>query len=622
MRLGLGAFRKPPPLRLSEWAAQHFYLSPESSYVEGRWVAYPYQLAIMNAIGNDDIQEVTLQKSARVGYTKIILAAMAYFAVHKRRNQCVWQPVDDDADEFVKTEIDTMIRDVPAVQKIFPFYNTKSKHNTLRQKTFFGSMLHIRGGKSAKNYRRLTLGVAYQDEADGFDADIQNEGPSDKLILKRLEGATFKKFVCGSTPTIEETSLIASRVKEADGLYRYHIPCPHCGHSQPLIFGGKHEAAGFKWRPAEPESVRHLCASCSAEFGQQDYLRVWEQGIYRDENGNWTRNGVEFFNADDKRIPAPRHIAFHVWTAYSPQATWTDVAREWISAKGDPGKQKFFVNTTLGETWKEKVERTDADALLARRENYGPERIPARVLYLTAGADLQDDRIECTVWGFRQDAKDAPPEAWVIEHRVISSDPTHDGAWSDLDSLLLETWKTEDGRTLRIGAACIDSGGHHTSQAYAFCKERSGRHIHAIRGMGGARPVWIPKARKSKKYDAHFWIVGSDTAKDAIYARLRKAGDGPGHIHLPASVDKAFLQQLTSEVVRTKYVKGKPVREWVLPPGKRNEVLDCAAYALAALLARPVNWAQLERSQRPDAPAAKRWESLLNLKSTRAEGLP
>ena len=131
---GLQSLYAPEPLRLSEWADENFYLSAESSYVQGRWETMPFQKAIMDSISNDDIRDVTWMKSARVGYTKCILAAIGYYAEHKKRNQGVWQPVDDDADEFVKTEIETMIRDVPVVQDAFPSYGRKAKENTLKQK--------------------------------------------------------------------------------------------------------------------------------------------------------------------------------------------------------------------------------------------------------------------------------------------------------------------------------------------------------------------------------------------------------------------------------------------------------------------------------------------------------
>ena len=59
---------------------------------------------------------------------------------------------------------------------------------------------------------------------------------------------------------------------------------------------------------------------------------------------------------------------------------------------------------------------------------------------------------------------------------------------------------------------------------------------------------------------------------------------------------------LTAEQVRTRYSKGHPVREWFLPSGRRNEPLDIRNMALAALLARPINWAQLATAPGTAAP--------------------
>lgn len=583
-------FRKPEPLRLSEWAAENFYLSAESSYVQGKWEAYPYQIAIMDAISNDDIKEITLMKSARVGYTKIILASMAYFAEHKRRNQGVWQPVDDDADEFVKTEIDTMVRDVPAIRKIFPWYETKSKHNTLRQKTFLGSILHIRGGKSAKNYRRLSLDVAYLDELDGFDSDVEGEGTPDGLSKKRLEGATFPKLVCGSTPKIAETSLVFSRFNTADARYYFTVPCPHCGAYQSLKWGGKHEAHGMKW---SDNGAYYMCEHCAATFDQQQYLKVWDSGIWRDDDGNYIGDGSIFYDKNGKRIDPPEHIAFHVWTAYSPQATWTQLVKDWRKTKANPLLIKTFVNTTLGEPWQDASEKSDPESLYSRRENYTADLLPDKILYLTAGVDVQDDRLEMEIVGWRQSARDEPPESWGVEYKIFRGDPAKTGVWDSLDSALQARYHAESGRPLRIQACCVDSGGHHTAQVYAFCNERMGRHIYATKGMQGAKPIWTPKARKSRKYSAQYWPIGSDSGKDAWYSRLRIAEPGPGYCHFPIDYDMVFFNGLTAEQVRTKYVKGKPVREWFLPSGRRNEPLDIRTLALAALLSRPIDWLSL-----------------------------
>src|SRR3546814_1393377 len=161
---GLAAFGVPEPMTLTQWAEEHFYLSAESSYVEQKWEAGPFQRAIMACISNDDSREVDLKKSARTGYTKMVLAAIGYFAEHKRRNQALWQPADDDRDEFVKTELDPMLRDVKVMHRVFPAYLARHKDNTLLQNKFLGSLLHLRGGQAAKNYRRISVDTVYLDE--------------------------------------------------------------------------------------------------------------------------------------------------------------------------------------------------------------------------------------------------------------------------------------------------------------------------------------------------------------------------------------------------------------------------------------------------------------------------
>ena len=84
-------------------------------------------------------------------------------------------------------------------------------------------------------------------------------------------------------------------------------------------------------------------------------------------------------------------------------------------------------------------------------------------------------------------------------------------------------------------------------------------------------------------------MVGVDTAKDTIYARLRFPEPGAGYIHFPVggAFDAEYFAQLTAEEVQTRYSEGRPYRVWLLPDGKRNEVLDTMVYALAARTALP-----------------------------------
>lgn len=589
IKRGLLTLEAAAPLRLSEWASLHFYLSAESSYVEQRWVAFPYQTNMMDCMSNDEVMEVAIKKSARVGYTKMMLAAIGYFAEHKRRNQAVWQPTDDDSDDFVKTEIDPMLRDVKAMQRVFPEYMSRHRNNTLRQKTFLGSMLHLRGGKAAKNYRRLSVDVAHLDELDGFDTDIEKEGSPVTLSRKRIEGATFPKQILGSTPKLKHFSLIEAREQQAERRYRFKIPCPQCGVMHELRWGGKDENYGFKWINNDPETVAHVCTDCGSAYVQADYLGAWKQGKWVDQHGGYIDEIGKFFDVENNVIASPRSVGFHIWTAYSPMTSWSQIVREFMSAQakakaGDKSELKTFVNTTLGETWEEEVEHTDQHVLMTRAEPYPLRNIPIGCLILTAGVDVQGDRFEITVWGWGRGE-----EMWLIDYTILAANPADERDWLKLEAYLDTKFQHASGQMLRIEASAIDTGGHFTHQVYDFCRTRAAKRILAIKGdtrqgspvKGKASMQDINWRGRIIKNGVKLWMVGTDTAKDLLHGRLKVTQSGPGRVHFSSELPAEFYAQLTAEVrVLQKTSSGEQYR-WVKRQ-QRNEVLDCTVYAMFA----------------------------------------
>jgi terminase, large subunit len=568
----LKLLERPIPLRLSEWARQHFYLSAESSYVEGKFDPYSFQSPIMDAISNDDIREIWLMKSARVGYTKIILAAMMYFAHHKRRNQVIWQPVDDDADEFVKTELDTGLRDVEIMHEVFPWRDQKHRNNTLRQKVFLGSTLHVRGGRAAKNYRRLSVDVAYFDELDGFDSNVEGEGDPLTLGGKRVEGATFPKLIGGSTPRLADLSMIDQRHRQAEERMLFHIHCPHCDHAQHLVWGGPSEPRGFKFDKTDPETAAYLCEACGSLFTQADYLRIYQRGFYRNpDTGTWIDPAGLFRTADGKVLHPPRSVAFHIWTAYSPMTSWAQIVREFLFAYQDHERFRAFVNTTLGEPWEEQGEGIEPTSLLLRRENYDLEDLPPH--NLVAGVDVQKNRIEASIVAFG-----AEEEAWLIEHVICDGESTEPAVWAELDELLTD---------YQVSRVVVDSG-YNTSMVYEFCKQSSWR-IPGKGQSGAGRPLIEDplkrraRLRNRRRKGLSPEPIGVDQGKALVHSRLRSVRVGPGYIHLPdhPSVDDEYVAQLGAEKLMTRRRQGRLLQEWVqIRP--RNEALDCMVYALAA----------------------------------------
>lgn len=538
----------------------------------------------MDACSEPGVHTVVMMKSAQVGFTETLLNIIGYYVSQDPSPILLVNPTLEMSEVFSKTRLAPMLRDTPCLKNLVADPRSRDSGNTLLSKNFPGGQLAMAGANSPAGLASRPIRIVLCDEVDRFPASAGPEGDPVNLAIKRSATFQNRKIILGSTPTIKGFSRI-EQAYEASDRRRYYVPCPHCGHAHHLQWANVHFDA------ACPQNATLACPECGGMIEDKHKAAMLLKGEWIAEN------------------PAVTGIAgFHLNELYSPWRRWGDVVADFLAAKANPETLKTWVNTSLGETWEAESEKSDPTSLLARRENYTAARLPSGILYLTAGVDCQDDRLELEVVGWRQEARDRPPESWGVEYQVLRGDPARMEVWNQLDELLKTEWRTEDGRTLRIQAVCVDSGGHHTAQTYAFCEARKGRHVYAVKGMPGSRPVWTPKASKSVKYRAQVWHVGVDTAKDAWYSRLRTPDPGPGYCHFPTAYDETYFDMLTAEQVHTKFIKGRPTREWFCPKGRRNEALDIRVYALAALMARPISWPALmqQRGSTPQPQTAPR----------------
>jgi phage terminase large subunit GpA-like protein len=294
----------------------------------------------------------------------------------------------------------------------------------------------------------------------------------------------------------------------------------------------------------------------------------------------------------------PLTVGFHISSLYSPYGwmSWERIARDWEAAQGKDESMKSFKNSVLGETWAESGEAPDWQALSDRCEAYRIGTIPAKGLFLTAGADVQKDRIEIDIWAWGRGL-----ESWLIEHIVVYGGPDDQTAWQTLTDLLTRTWSHENGPRLPIAKLAIDSG-FEAPTVYAWTRRMGAGQVIAVKGMESfnrASPVSGPTyvdategGRKIKR-GAKLWIVAGSTFKTETYRFLRLArptkeemSEGaaylPGTIHLPDGIDTEWIKQLTAEqLVTVKTKRGFTRLEWQKLRA-RNEALDCRVYARAA----------------------------------------
>ncbi|MDB2414196.1 phage terminase large subunit family protein [Rickettsiales bacterium] len=539
---------------MSQWADQYRRLSPEASSEPGKWVTdrAPYQRGMMDAVNKPGVSEVVYMTSSQIGKTEIINNIIGYFMHQDPSPLLLIQPTLDMAETWSKDRLAPMIRDTDELAELLGDPRSRNSNNTLLHKKFVGGHITMAGANSPASLASRPIRIVLLDEEDRYPHSAGTEGDPGSLAYKRTTTFWNRLLVSASTPTNEGESKIAARYEQSDQ-QKYYVPCPECGAFQVLSW------AQVKFEKRQPKTTHYECEHCKAKLQESDKIWMLARGEWKAEAAF---NGI---------------AGFHISELYSPWVKWSEMVVNFFKAKRLPETLKVWVNTSLGETWKEATEGIDPSGLLGRKENWG--RIsPEGVVVITAGVDVQDDRLEIELigWGLGQ-------ESWSLQYHVLHGDPAQLKVWEDLDKVLQQMVTTTDGRTLAISCACVDTGGHHTQKVYEYCKNREHQRVYAIKGASQIGKPLVSKFSRNNKLRVKLFSIGTDTAKQMIYSRLKIHQPGAGYCHFPADYPEKYFKQLTAERIQTKFINGHPTRIWVMPKGRRNEALDCRVYGLAAL---------------------------------------
>jgi len=604
--LGLidSALRFRPRLTGTQWAEEFGRIPAGTGAEHGKVTLYGYQRGVIDAMCDPTVPLITVMKAARVGFTRLATLAIGYH-LHQDPTLCaVAQPVKEDAEDFGGSEIAPMLRQTPVLAPMIrPVRKGEKQDKSTMYVLANGASVRVVGAASDDAFRRYSARWLFGDEldAEGWTPKAKTQG--DKLKLFWTRGETFwnRKQVRGGTPLLETSSRTHKLWLESDQR-RYFVPCPQCQEMQYLEWGGPDVPYGVKW-----------------SFDDDGALVVWYQGkcgciidegrkAWMDARGEWRPTA---------RPSQPGHVGFHLWTGMSlnANAAWPILVREWLDAQKDPASLvQPFINLVLGLPYKATYgQELELSAFANRLEPY-PTEVPAGVRFLTLGGDVQskkgvDPRIEASVYGWG-----AHNECWLIGHWVLKGDPSQQEVWDQLDTLLQRSFLGADGRRFAIQAACIDSGGHHTAETYAFTALRAHRRVWAIKGrsekQGKRYRVW-PRTPSKGKGGGVVYVIGGNAARDFVYRSLAIQTPGPRYIHFPAQVPDgaepltdAYFRQLTEEKLVNR--RGG-YTEWE-KPAKPHEAGVCLVYAYTAvcgLQAQNKVWlVALESAQTPQERAA------------------
>ena len=589
---------KPPPrLKVSEFADEHLVVtSGPLESAKWRTAFMPYQAGILDAFFEPGVEVVVLQASSQVGKTSAAVVLVAYHIVHDPCPILVVEPtVDPMAKDFSKNRLDPIIKASPILEAAVSKKRQKDSTNTIQSKTFKGGSLSIGGANSAASLAARTIRLLILDEVDRYPPELPGEGATIAIALKRTTAFGRRRRVCIlSSPTLKGAP-IDSWFHRGD-MRRFYVPCPNCKYMHPYRW------RNVKWQNKDPLSARLYCPECDYAIGESERVAALEFGEWRPDNPGRLDRSI---------------VSFHLWEAYSPLSSLSSIVAGFLAAReaqkaGDGSLMHTFQNTTLGEAIEPDAgEGVEPTTLINRREDYGAGiRAPAGVACITAGVDVQDDRLEVLTIGWGPGE-----EAWLLDRQDLPGDPAGPDPWKALDGLLDKPFRHSTGTDLTIEAMCIDSAGHRTEYVYDYASSRAGRRVFAIIGRAGGGPIVSAPSRKKRgaaKRPVPLYTIGVDGAKALWVSRYRITEAGPGRVHLPLEswADEELAAQLTAERLVTRYKAGFPIQVW-RPIRARNEMLDCAVYGLAALkilhpdlegLARQL----LEPAEPPPPPAPKK----------------
>jgi phage terminase large subunit GpA-like protein len=620
----------PEPIAPSAWAVKYRRLSAMTAEMSGlwSWALFPHMRAVIDAFFEPKVRGIRCMKSSQAGWSEMMATLLGYIIDQIPAPIIVLFPKEKKAKEFNLERFEPMVRASPRLEEKVPL-TMREKGITQTFKLFPGGWMKFVHSHSADEVKSSSARYGFVEEPDECDRDVRGQGSTPKLLLERLKQFFDTFSIMGGSPTLWDLSTIAEEMEHTDKR-KWFAVCHHCnghvaldGEAWHLVKWDEDESRNHPiFGKAAPESAYMVCPHCGGIWTDAERARNSREAEIRGGGFKPTAQftGIAGFYISDLMSSAPGASLARLVEKYLEA-----VHRE---AAGDITGKIEFTNNQLGLAFKYKSPAPKVEELEARSEDYPELTVPWGGLRLTAGVDVQGDRVALTVvaWGRGE-------ESWRVYWGEIHANNVSDRSdpvWTELEEFLFRPYLHASGAELFIESTSIDSSDGNTSDAvYEFCRKLRHRHVVAIHGRETGEIFRVPQpidpGRKTKaaRYGLHVYNVGTEKAKDLLIGfgehggRLRLSeqspdgrivtGRGPGRMHWYRGIRGDYFEQVTSEIKAP--LKGRPRNKlyWQRKSGVRNEALDCEVYALHAARRIKINlmteahWAVIEEKLRqPD----------------------
>jgi phage terminase large subunit GpA-like protein len=553
------------PITVSAWADGHRFLSSKGSAEPGRWRTsrnQPLREPMDCLSARSPVRDIVCMFPIQFGKTEIALNALGYTMDQSPGPVMVCLPGEVSLHKWVEQKLNPMIEESPAVKRTLTSVASRDSANRRTFKDFEGGQLYIEHAGSPSRLKSTTVRTLIVDELDEF-ADSLSTGDDPVAMLEGRTSAfpaTSKRLYI-STPGIRGVSRVEQLWLKSDQR-RWYVPCPDCGHSQPLEWGGLH------WTPDGSECW-YACRECHVVLEEHQKTAMIAAGAWVPENPEGIIRGYTI-------------NALYYQLGLGPR--WLDLVRMWREAQNEPAKLKTFINDRLAEPWEDPAMRGVKHNIIADRAEPVPLRpVPPWVLAATAGIDTQDDRLAVQIVGWGRGMC-----CWPIDYVELPGDPAENAVWDALTDLLLRPIDHASGGFLRIDASAQDGAGHRTEAVKAYARRGLLRR-HLV--VFGAKPNNAPVLNRGTLVDVNWrgqydkrgiriHHVGTVGIKHLLFGHLLADQDKQPEarkVRFSDELSPEYFGGLTSETynsTRNRFEKRRG--------GPRNEPLDTWVYAYAA----------------------------------------
>jgi phage terminase large subunit GpA-like protein len=542
---------KAPP---SEWVEESIYIDGRTGNVPGYYShsRFPYSRFVLDCFANPRVEKIIMDWATQLGKTTNVGALISWIAENDPAPTMIGCANEAAAKAHYKRLLEPALESVESIKARMP-QKTRRRWQIVDLEDMF--IFYAWPGSKATISDR-PIKYLFINEISLWKAPMGSEGDPVQMVMDRTKAFQHpgRKIVIEGKPTIEGECRLTNMLNHSRK-HVLHVPCPKCGHFQPLYKGKTEAPGGIKWvedydsphaADQAAESVYWECEKCEVRHSEDVKLPALRRSKWVTEGQTLEKDG----SLTGTPLKTEIECGFHLNSLYSTIATWKDFAKRWVPARERPSDLQAVVNGWLAETWKLQKRMSNSEEVEKHRDEYESGTIPGYPVGVFLSVDVQIDRFFYIVraWSWLG-------TSWLVRDGMALS-------WAELEEIEETVWPDDIGELHGVKATTIDSA-FRTNEVYEWCRKKPGRRI-PIRGEHQYRQNSLIRVTKLPNHGLDLWNIDAGLIRDQFYdVRLHKRLGEPGAWAFGKDVQQDYIRAITAWERREKVVGGQKRNIWV-----------------------------------------------------------